>query len=415
MAVGSRKMKFYIKDFGCKVNQYDARVIAKNLSGMGNISVPLDKSDIVLVNTCSVTHRASRDGVKYVRKIRQKFPKKEVVAVGCLTRDKFETANLKGIKNLPDFKYLDNPRIILNEFYGHTRAFIKVQQGCRGRCSYCNVKNLKRPYFIKPPVLILEEIKNIARSHPEIVLCATNFNEYTELPRLVQMLQGIKENFRWRFSSIHPMSLTLPLLKSVCFDEKFCRHFHIPVQSASDNVLKKMRRGYTLSEVIKVIKNAKKIMNDVVFSFDIMVGFPGETDEDFNKTINFIEEFSPVKVHVFRYSQRGGTPAADYACPIPEKIKRQRMLKIKKVVAQSRRKHFKESLGSIKEIVLETGNSGYTRDYIPVEIINSSSRIYPTRNGHSFSQSASLIKRVNIIGFNEKNLLAIDELNLKKS
>ena len=345
-------------------------MIEKNLEGMGKVSSSFEDADVVLINTCSVTHRAARDGVKYIRKIKRFFPEKEILAVGCSVRDNGEIFEEAGATILKQFKYLNNPKTSVEEFSGHTRAFLNLQQGCKGSCTYCIVKKIKKPYFIKQPQQVIQEIKLLLKKHREIVLCGTNFNEYPFISEVVNMMQDIKSDFRWRFSSLPPEAITSGLLDILKNDKRFCRHFHVPLQSASNQVLKNMGRNYKIEQVVEVIETAKAILDDVVFSFDLIVGFPGETQKSFQDSLNFIEKFEPIKVHVFRYSERPGTPAYNFKGKIAENIKKERMERVVEVSEIQREKHFEKAVGNTFELMIENDGYGYTREYLPVKLLN---------------------------------------------
>ncbi|MGM0441471.1 MAG: radical SAM protein [Elusimicrobiota bacterium] len=362
-------LNFFIKDFGCKVNQYNSRIVRDNLSRLGYNYSSLEKAEVVIINTCSVTHRATGKGLKYCRRIKRKYPSKEVLAMGCSTRyvpEKFEKDN---INILRQFLFIDNPNGNLDEFYSHTRGFINLQQGCHGGCKYCTVKDLKSPFYIKSAEDAKKEIEKLIKRHPEVVLTATNFKEYHPLLELAEKLKNLHKNFRWRFSSMHPGSLSQKLLKILKYDSKFCPHFHIPVQSGSNSVLKKMNRGYSISDVEKGLRMVRENFKVAGFSYDIITGFPGEKEEDHRKTKNFLKKFPPVKVHIFRYSDRPGTPAAEFDNKVPERIKKKRMDELRTLSLDLRKNIFKNSVGKIKEIVPEgPGKFGYTRDYMPVSL-----------------------------------------------
>jgi len=359
---------FYIKDFGCKINQYDSRLLLKALSGMGYKSSHVKEAGLIIVNACSVTHRAEKDTRKYVRRIRRKYPEKEIVVVGCGARDKNISFNDPRVSGIGQFKYIDNSKMKLERFASHTRAFVKVQQGCYGECTYCNIRTLKKPFFIKKPEAVIEEIKGITRYHKEIVLCATNFSEYTFLKEVVGLISAMNGDFRWRLSSISVNALKEDVIDALSGDKKFCRHFHLPVQSASGNVLKNMKRPYKISDVENCIRMIKNYMPDSVFSFDIITGFPGETEEDFKQTVRFIKNTVPVKVHVFRYSERPGTAAVSYGNKVPERVKKKRLKALKAAESEARRIHLEKALGTTAEIVIENSKYGYTRGYLPVKL-----------------------------------------------
>lgn len=386
--------KFFIKDFGCRINQYDSRIISKNLKGMGNKYSSLHDSDIVIVNTCSVTRRAAQNSFKYIRKIENNYPDKEVLVVGCTARSDEVEFNKKKVKVHGQFLYLDNPNITLKRFYGHNRAFMKVQQGCNWNCSYCIVKNLKKPFFKKSINNIIDEIKELAELHSEVVLCATNFDEYGELLFLVKEIKRLKENIRWRFGSITVNALTREVIAEIADDEKFCRHFHIPLQSGSDEMLRMMNRSYSLQDAIISLENVIAEFKEVTFSFDIIVGFPGETETMFIDTLMLIKKFNPIKVHVFRYSDRPSTDAYYINEKTPEVIKKVRLDKVVEVSEKIKQKHFADSLGNSFELVLEDHNTGYTRNYLPVKVE------FP-----GFYNDPGSIINVRISGFNDKYII----------
>ncbi|MFH1415793.1 MAG: radical SAM protein [Elusimicrobiota bacterium] len=366
----SRKFKYYIKEFGCRINQYDARLMMEKLSRMGNLSSTPKEADVIIINTCGVTHRAERDGYKYARRIKRLYPDKELLAAGCSVRASSFDYEVAGISTLKQSIYLANPAGSISRFYGQTRAFLKVQQGCRGKCTYCTVRKLKKPYYGKNMKTLMLEARDLAVNHPEIVLCATNFNEYSEFTGLAGSMGSIREDFRWRFSSVPVGVLSDDVITILSEDSRFCRHFHIPLQSASDKILTLMNRGYDIKKVSETMGKLKTKMPDTVFSFDIIVGFPGETRADLKHTLDFIRDTAPVKVHVFRYSERPGTIACSYDGKVPESDKRDRMLEVKSLSESIRLGHFRDSVGKIKEMAVEKGGSGYTRDYLPVKVDN---------------------------------------------
>jgi len=362
--------KFYIKDFGCRINQYESRVCAARLTGMGNIRVSEQEADIILVNTCSVTSRAETDSVKYIRRIKRYYPEKEILAIGCTTRGESGRLETAGAAILPGFKYLNNPSAGIDTFYGQTRAFLTIQQGCTGYCSYCVVRDLKKPYYIKSPELVLREIAAIIRNHREIVLCATNFSDYPDLPGLLRDILSLKGNFRWRFSSFPPEMLRKDVLGVLKEDRRFCRHFHIPVQSASDHILNRMNRLYTSKDLNYALDLTAGIFGDVTFSYDIIVGFPGEDDAMFEETCRFVVATVPVRVHVFRYSPRQGTPAFRFPAAVSESVKKARSARMIRLAEEAALENFSLSVGMTKEVLFENQLGGYTREYMPFSLEN---------------------------------------------
>jgi len=210
--------------------------------------------------------------------------------------------------------------------------------------------------------------------HPEIVVCGTNLAFYSRaggnkgglLEELLGRIRDLPYSFRWRFSSIPPACLSIKNLNILKQDGKFCRHFHIPVQSASSKILKKMKRPYSLKFLEGRMQETSEVLENVVFSYDIMVGFPGETEEDFSMTLGFLKKYPPVRVHVFRYSdvRKAGLDSEK----VSEKIKRRRMEEVKKVSGDLIDKKLADSVGKIKEVIPENNMTGYSEDYLPVSI-----------------------------------------------
>lgn len=394
-----KRSKFFIKDFGCKINQYDTQLLKQNMLIMGNISAELKDADIVLINTCSVTHRADRDSIKYARKIMKTYPGKELIAFGCSVRNLPEKFSEEGIKIIPHFKLLTDATAVVNHFQDHSRCFVKVQQGCRNSCTYCAVKELRNPRFSKPVDVVITEIGNLIKNYSEIVLCATDFYEYRNvLDNLVLKLRTFADGYRWRFSSFPAEMITEKLLEQLKKDSKFCRYFHIPLQSANDIILNKMKRRYTSGQVAVAVDKIKKILKTQGVSFDIMVGFPGETDRMFKDTLDFIEDHKPIRIHAFRYSDRKGTEAINYKNKISENIKKERMEKILEISGKIRHEHFNSAVGRIFKVALENGDRGYTSEYFPV-------RMKDITNNNCITGNP--LKKVRITGHDNNTLFGV--------
>lgn len=359
---------YAIKNFGCKVNQYDSNVISENLSGMGNIRTSDKDSDIIIVNTCSVTSRASSNCARYIGQLKEKYPEKEILSVGCQSRHPEESSKLSRSKIINSFIYLDHPSIKIGRFSGHTRAFLKVQQGCKGSCTYCSVKSLKKPFYKKETSALLEEFIELTETHPEIVLCATNFAEYENLSELISRIKELSGNFRWRFSSLPPQSISDNIIDILSQDKRFCPHFHIPLQSGSGSVLNIMKRPYTLEKVKRVIESIRAAFERPAFSLDMIVGFPGESKEDFEESLSLIKYISPVKVHVFGYSPRPNTAALSIQGEVSKQDIKNRVSEMISVSESERRNNMTGTIGSIQEVLIENSSRGYTRGYLPVKV-----------------------------------------------
>ncbi len=333
---------------------------------MGHSRAEISSADLIIINSCAVTSGAEKESGKFSRKVKRLNPMAEILETGCRARIPGASPPVEGAVLSGSFIYLDHPGLGVERFSGRSRAFLKVQQGCSGGCTYCSVKDLKKPFFLRSPERVLAEASDLARSHAEIVLCATNFALYAPLPGLVKGMRSLEGDFRWRISSVPPGVLTKELMLELEKDPGFCRHFHIPLQSASDRVLELMGRPYRMSHIRKALSDASEILEGVTFSLDIIAGFPGEEPEDFRKTLDFIRDIVPVKVHVFRYSPRPGTAAFSMKDTVGEEERKNRARLLIEVSSRMRRIRFEEAKGRPAEVVLEADGRGYTRGYLPV-------------------------------------------------
>ncbi|MGM0567725.1 MAG: radical SAM protein [Elusimicrobiota bacterium] len=391
---------FYIKNFGCKVNQYDGNILSNAISSFWKQANNLASADLIAVNTCGVTKTALKSGFAYIRKIKKNFPDKEIVVTGCAAGRNKNEFQKEGVEVIPHFIYLNRPGAELRKFDGHKRGFLKIQQGCYGKCSYCVVKDMKKPFYVKNPEQVISEIMQMTKNHPEIVLCGTNLEYYAInsglkksrnlLNELIIKISKIKPFFRWRFSSIPPGCLTDKNLAILRKDKKFCPHFHIPVQSGSEKILKKMRRPYSIHFLKSRLNKVLEVFDKPGFSYDIMVGYPSETEDDFMKTIKFLEKYPPVRVHIFRYSNVKDIEFENEVL-VDEKIKKRRLQRVKKTAAYLSTRIKNKAVGHIKEVVPENGFNGYTREYLPVKLTTKVSGSKPIKARVTHTEGGKLI------------------------
>jgi threonylcarbamoyladenosine tRNA methylthiotransferase MtaB len=331
-------MKISYKSFGCRVNQIELESIIEKFVAKG-YSLSLDNYDIIIINSCCVTKKTEDEVLRFIRKERERNPNSEIILTGCLATV-FKDEILKRFKDIVIYTNRDKNRIVkdflgvedeffsVNGFYGKTRAFVKIQDGCNLRCSYCIVPFARDIMVSKPIESVIDEIRRlIANGYKEIVISGTRLGAYTykdiKLKDLLKEIEKIKGNFRIRLSSLEPVEVDEELINILKNSERFCSYFHIPLQSASDDVLSSMKRPYTAKEFAQKVEMIRKNIKDVGIYLDVIVGYPTETDDDFKKTFRFIEDLKFSGLHVFTYSPRPFTKSFELKDLNP-KIKKER-------------------------------------------------------------------------------------------
>ncbi len=332
------KERVWIKTYGCKVNQYEGQVLKENLEKEGySVVSGLEEADRVIVNTCVVTERAEKEGIRFIRKA--VAVEKEVLATGCLARLPFlpsailseRGCKVKKIEEiLEDFA---SPLKSISYFAGHSRAFLKVEDGCDRRCTYCLVSRIRGAVQSKPVEEVLSEIERLADSgYREVVLCGINLGLYgqdqnSDLASLIRRIidyPTLPGDLRLRLSSLEPDLLTEFLIDLIASQTRMVPHLHLPLQSGSERILKKMGRPYSVGAYLNLIELLRTKIPNLILTTDLMVGFPGETEDDFEETLKVVGKVQFDRVHIFRYSKRPGTPAAEMENQIPEMVKVQR-------------------------------------------------------------------------------------------
>ena len=407
----SQNHKVALTTLGCKLNFSETSTISRQFEDVGYSVVKFDQfSDIYVINTCSVTENADKQFKSYVSKALKLNPEAFLIAIGCYAQLKpEELAKVNGIDlvlgSKEKFKILDylndlkknnigsvhSCEIKESDFYQssysigeRTRSFLKVQDGCDYKCTYCTIP-LARGISRSDK---LENIVNAAKSISssgikEIVLTGVNIGDYGKgefgnknhentFLDLVSALDKVDGISRVRISSIEPNLLTNDIIDFVSKSNKFVPHFHIPMQSGSDSVLKLMKRRY-LSKLYKNrIDYIKKVIPNACIGADVIVGFPGETDEDFLETYNFIKSLNLSYLHVFTYSERDNTEAINLKNIISKNIRSKRSKLLRSLSVQLKRKFYKSQLGSTKDVLFETENRngfiyGFSNNYVRVK------------------------------------------------
>ena len=398
-----RTAAFYT--LGCKLNFSETSTIARDLEEVGFARVEFEKgADIYIINTCSVTDQADKKCRNIVRKALKYNPNAFVVVIGCYAQLKpKEISSINGVDLVlgaqEKFKISDylskidknsSPVVMnkhikhVNEFYpgysqgDRVRSFFKVQDGCNYFCSFCTIplaRGKSRSGSVKQTILKAKELAN--SEVKEVVLTGVNIGDFgngtnENFYDLIKELDKIENIDRFRISSIEPDLLSDQIIEFVHNSNKFVPHFHIPLQSGSDQLLKSMRRRYDTKLYSNKIEKIKKLMPNACIGVDVIVGYPGETDEEFNKTMNFLKSLPISYLHVFTYSERANTtaPRMGEVVPMDERRKRSKQLRI--LSLKLKQKFYQEQIGSQEKVLLETkeDNSiyGFTENYIKVKI-----------------------------------------------
>lgn len=397
---------------GCKLNFAETSTIARQLTETGYEKVSFDEfADIYVINTCSVTENADRECKQHVKRAMKLNPEGLVVVLGCYAqlkpeeissipgvdlvlgaKEKFNILSYLGdLQKGKDIASVHSCEIEETDFFigsysigDRTRAFLKVQDGCDYKCTYCTIplaRGISRSDTIENVVLNAEEIS--ARGIKEIVLTGVNIGDYgkgefgnkkhdhtfLELISELNKIQGIE---RIRISSIEPNLLTDDCINLVANSDSFVPHFHIPLQSGSDDLLKKMKRRYLTQLYVNRVSKIREVLPDACIGVDVIVGFPGETEALFMETYNFLTKLNISYLHVFTYSERENTEAAlmDNPVPIPERKRRNKMLRI---LSEKKKMAFYQSqIGKTLPVLWEHENKngimyGFTENYVRVQ------------------------------------------------
>ena len=381
-------MKFKIMTLGCKVNQAESSGLAEILRqrGLAEAKTPAE-AELLLVNSCAVTGESVRKTKQLLRSLKRRNPDAKLILTGCwpqaFPEDNFEDADfVTGTKNreallewIDGAAAADTPaeRVLQISPYQNgdvfsalpcadttrTRAFLKIQDGCNQFCSYCIIPFSRGRCRSMPPERLEAEVRKLAEEgFREIVLTGINLGFFgldtgQTLAEAVAVCAAQPGVLRVRLGSLEPERMDVQTLKALAACEKFCPQFHLSLQSGCDSVLKRMNRRYTAAEYRALAERIHSIFPDAALTTDVIVGFPGETAEQFEETLRFVQEIGFAKVHVFPYSQREGTRAAAFPDQIPQDEKARRAARLTAVANEIREKHFAERVGQTAEVLVE--------------------------------------------------------------
>jgi threonylcarbamoyladenosine tRNA methylthiotransferase MtaB len=398
-------MRFAIATLGCKVNQYDSAVIEARLRAMGMERGEFaEAADVYVVNTCTITDRADAESLRLARRARRLNPHARVIMTGCLAQANPEVLAgarevdaVVGLGRLGDLEQavagLSSERVMVSDLRkeratielgavaleGHTRAFLKLQEGCDQFCTYCIVPFSRGKSRSVEPRRVIETIDELAdRGFNEVILSGVHLGGYgkdlepaTELEALLEMIAERARMARVRISSLDPEELSDRIISIVAQSDKFCPHFHLPLQAGEDSILSRMRRRYSTAYFRERVERVMEALPDAAIGTDVIVGFPGETSRHFEEFVKFVQDLPIAYFHVFPYSVRAGTTAAKLSGRVaPNEIKR-RAAVMRKVGEEKRQAFARKFVGRRLRVLFEEADAqgqlhGYSRNYIRV-------------------------------------------------
>lgn len=374
-----------IETLGCKLNQAESESLARQLAEAGcRIVSPSDGADIYILNTCTVTHIADRKSRHLVRLARRRNPDALIVATGCYAeRAPAELALIPEVDmvlgneekaclvQILEQRGVINPDSALRPTMLRARSLVKVQEGCNQYCSYCIVPLVRGRERSVPLGEVVDEVRaRVETGHREVVLTGTQIGAYRpSLKLLIQSVLAKTGVERLRLSSLQPQDIT-PELLALWQDERLCRHLHLPLQSGSDSVLRRMKRRYTVADYERAVAMAREAIPDVAITTDIMVGFPGESDDEFEESYRFCQRMGFANIHVFPFSERPGTLAAAMLEKVGDRVKRERSERMLKLARESSLRFRQKFLGRTMMVLWEQRVEGewvgLTDNYIRV-------------------------------------------------
>lgn len=395
-------MKVGICSLGCKVNIYESELVTNILKNNNYTVVDFeDKADIYIINTCSVTNESDKKSRKMINRAKKNNPAAIIIVMGCYSQVNAEDIDVDIVlgnkdkskiveiieeyiktkqkkKIIYDLTKVDFEKMEITNFDSHTRAFVKIQDGCNAFCSYCIIPYVRGRVRSKDPDDVIKEVTALVeKGYKEIVLTGIHTGRYgtdinTNLEELLNKLVNIPNIYRIRLSSIEINEITPGIKKLLKENKVMAKHLHIPLQSGSDKILKLMNRRYNKEEFLSMVDNLRDIP-DISLTTDLIVGFPNEGEEEFNETIDTLKEIGFTKIHTFPYSKRKGTPAAIMDNQVSPEEKKKRVHRILDLSNRYEHNFYESKIGKIYDGVVEVHSNGttivHTSNFIPV-IIN---------------------------------------------
>jgi threonylcarbamoyladenosine tRNA methylthiotransferase MtaB len=394
---------FYIKTLGCKVNSYESEFIRTLFLKNGYVEKE-HLADIYIINTCIVTNNSGLKSKKIINSIRKNNPDSIIIAMGCFTQYAGESVNnlidadiiigntekSKVIEHLN--KYMENNNKLylvgsmenvdfedmeINYPECHHRAFVKIEDGCNNFCSYCIIPYVRGRVRSKEKQKVISEITSLINvGHKEIVLTGIHTGQYSDkdykLNHLINDLCNIKGLKRLRLSSIEVVEINEDILNNLRIHNNFVSHLHIPLQSGCDKILKSMNRRYDTAYFTNKINEIRTIRPEISITTDVIVGFPGETEEEYINTYNYCNDIKFSKIHVFPYSDRNGTVASKMENKVSSVTKKNRVKRLLELSEELEKEYFNKFIGKSLEVLIEEEKDdyfyGYTSNYLYLKI-----------------------------------------------
>ena len=400
--------KYFVQNFGCRATQADGAALESLLAAKGLEAAEARASaDLVILNTCTVTASADDDVRQTIRRVHRENPAARILVTGCYAqRAPEELAALAGVEwvvgnshktGIADLVTLEgggtpyHGNIHVGDIFAsheflslpvdaaagdRTRPNLKIQDGCNNRCSFCIIPFVRGPSRSMPAEQVVEQVRGLARRYREIVLSGINLGRWGREPGsrmrlagLIRLLLAETDVERLRLSSVEPMDFSDDLLGLMAESARIARHVHAPLQTGSDRILRRMHRKYRPRHYAGRVERARALMPDAAIGADVMVGFPGETDADFDENRRFIEALPITYLHVFTYSERPGTPAADDAERVPANVRKERNRVLRELAAGKNREFRQRMVGrTLWAVTLHESGVALTDNYLKVEL-----------------------------------------------
>jgi threonylcarbamoyladenosine tRNA methylthiotransferase MtaB len=390
-------MKYSIVTFGCRVNQADSLRIEEDLRARGGIEAPSAEADLVIVNTCSVTATADQGARQTIRRVARENPGARIVVSGCyatrrpeeievlpnvvrVVRNDEKDRLVEALTTVERFGEGDGPcgTAIHPGIAGRTAFTLRVQTGCEEQCSYCIIPTTRGRGRSLPVGDVLSEVRRVAAAgFKEIALTGVHLGSYgrdltpaTSLLDLLRALAEVQADVTFRISSLEPMDCTPGIVRLVSeSDGRFAPHFHLPLQHASDRVLALMRRPYTLGDYRRLVNDIAERLPHASIGSDLIVGFPGETDDDFARNVEYLPVSPLSHLHVFPYSDRPGTVATGMTAKVPGTTTRERAAQVRQIGSELSRRFRQSQVGTVRPgLTIEDGSLVVTDNYLKLRI-----------------------------------------------
>ena len=416
--------KYYVQNFGCRATQADGAALESLLSARGlEAAEERSAADLVILNTCTVTAAADEDVRQTIRRVHRENPGARILVTGCYAQrapeelaampgvgwvvgnsHKTEIASLVAIGNAECTPYHGNIHVgdifaqrdflsapVEDAAGDRTRPNLKIQDGCNNRCSFCIIPFVRGRSRSAPVAQVVDQVRGLAAKYREVVLSGINLGRWGREPGsrmrlsdLIRLLLVETPVERLRLSSVEPMDFSDDLLGLMADSPRIAPHVHAPLQTGSDRILRLMRRKYRPRHYADRVRRARALMPDAAIGADVMVGFPGETDQDFEESRQFIEEMPFTYLHVFTYSERPGTPAAEASGSIPMPVRKERNRVLRELAAAKNLEFRRSMVGrTLSAVTLHEQSKALTGNYLTVRLAQAreSNRLVPVRIG----------------------------------